>query len=80
MNKEFKKMQKLAGLITENQHEEKISESMTIDTFNDNEKWMEALSIIIGKSAYNDSDYDPGDQEKIGDFIEALKVLGIEIE
>ena len=79
MNKEFLKMQKIAGLITESEYKKVATENMTVDTFNDNDKWMDALSIIIGKFAGNDSEYEEGDQEKIDNFIEALKVLGVNI-
>lgn len=43
------------------------------------EEWMGALSEVIGKSAYNDSEWDEGDQDKITEFIRVMENHGIEL-
>ena len=41
------------------------------------EEWMDIVSEIIGKSAYNDSEWDEGDSEKIMEFIRVMETQGI---
>ena len=41
------------------------------------EEWMGVISEIIGKSAYNDSEWDEGDSEKIMEFIRVMETQGI---
>ena len=78
MNKDFLKMQKLAGLITEGQYKEKVNENEDFDEkFPRNAK---AFGILFRKATPKD-DYNDGREyvwikEKIYEFIEYLGYEG----
>jgi hypothetical protein len=44
------------------------------------EGWLDVLSDVIGKSAYDDSKWEKGDGEKIMRFIQAMEDAGIELQ
>jgi hypothetical protein len=41
------------------------------------EGWLDTLSEVIGKSAYNDSEWEEGDNERIMEFINVMEGMGI---
>ena len=98
MNKEQFRMQMLAGIITEGQYKNMLSENAidVMAVLNRNgidedyfesmgekavemgsEEWMDVLSDITGKNAYND-EFTPEDDELIQKFISDMEALGIE--
>jgi hypothetical protein len=102
MNKEFLKMQKLAGLITEGQMKDKLNENFSreeiMDILNRNgidedyfedmggreveagsEEWMDVVSELTGKNAYDDSNFTEEDNQRVMTFIQNMEALGIEM-
>jgi hypothetical protein len=102
MNKEFLKMQKLAGLITESQMNQKLNEDFSREEIMDilsrngidddyfgniggreveagSEEWMDVVSDITGKNAYDDSNFTEEDNQKVMTFIRNMEALGIEM-
>jgi len=43
------------------------------------EEWMDVISEVIGKSSYDDSEWEEGDNEKIMEFIKVMEINGIEL-
>lgn len=43
------------------------------------EGWLDTLSEVIGKSAYNDSEWEEGDSERIMEFINVMEEMGINL-
>ena len=101
---EIKRMQQLAGLITENEYRESLmnekksftSEEVKSILSNNGidddyfesmggkeiesggEEWMDVLSDITGKDAYEDK-FSEQDDETIANFFSALEDMGIEL-
>ena len=101
---EIKRMQQLAGLITENEYRESLmnekksftSEEVKLILSNNGidddyfesmggkeiesggEEWMDVLSDITGKDAYEDK-FSEQDDETIANFFSALEDMGIEL-
>ena len=91
MNNQFKRMQKLAGLITEGMEDDVMSilkrNGIDDDYFESmggmeielgTEEWMDVLSDITGKDAY-EAEFDENDDKIIMTFISKLENLGIEL-
>jgi hypothetical protein len=56
-----------------NEMEEIMEEGIESGT----EEWLDILSEVIGKSAYNDSEWEEGDHERIMEFISVMEGMGI---
>jgi len=91
MNNQFRRMQELAGLITEGMEDDVMSilkrNGIDDDYFESmggmeielgTEEWMDVLSDITGKDAY-EAEFDENDDKKIMTFISKLEDLGIEL-
>lgn len=91
MNDQFKRMQELAGLITEGMEDDVMSilkrNGIDDDYFESmggmeielgTEEWMGVLSDITGKDAY-EAEFDENDDKIIMTFISKLENLGIEL-
>jgi len=71
--------QKIMDILRRNGIDEDYFESMGgKEIESGGEEWMDVLSDITGKNAYESDDFDDEDDEKIRDFMEKLDELGIE--
>ena len=82
MNKEFYKMQKSAGLITESEYKEKMSEN--VGKRLDQEAYMEALNLFFdalgnGANAYDDSTWTDDERDLAQNLANVLGRAGIDI-
>lgn len=80
MNKEFLKMQKIAGLITENQYERDEDEYPSLDQ----ETYMDFLNACFksfdnGANAYDDSTWTDDEQDLARNIANVLGRAGIDI-
>jgi len=80
MNKEFYKMQKIAGLITENQYERDEDEYPSLDQ----ETYMDFLNACFecfdnGANAYDDSTWTDDEQDLARNIANVIGRAGIEI-
>jgi len=93
LNEQFRRMQKLAGIITENQIQEMdVKTILTNNGIDDDyfesmggkeietgtEEWLDILSDVTGKDAYT-AEFDEADEAKIQIFMQKLEALGIEL-
>lgn len=81
MNKEFKKMQKIAGLITESEYKENVNENMASL---DQETYMDFLNELFdalgnGANSYNDSTWTDQEKELVGAISRAISAANIDI-
>ena len=82
MNKEFYKMQKAAGLITESEYKEKMSEN--VGKRLDQEAYMEALNLFFdalgnGANAYDDKTWGADESLLAGSIARILNKAGVDI-
>jgi hypothetical protein len=71
--------QKIMDILRRNGIDEDYFESMGgKEIESGGEEWMDVISDITGKNAYESDDFDDEDDEKIRDFMEKLDELGIE--
>ena len=81
MNKEFKKMQKIAGLITESEYKENVNENMA--SLNQ-EIYMDFLNELFdalgnGANAYNDSTWTAAEEELARAINGAIEAANIDL-
>jgi hypothetical protein len=81
MNKEFKKMQKIAGLITESEYKENVNENMASL---DQEVYMDFLNELFdalgnGANAYSESTWTNQEEELVGAISRAISAANIDI-
>ena len=82
MNKEFYKMQKAAGLITESEYKERMSENTGKHL--DQESYMDALNLLFdalgnGANAYDDSTWGKDESLLAGSIANILNKAGVDI-
>lgn len=71
--------QKIMDILRRNGIDEDYFESMGgKEIESGGEEWMDVISDITGKNAYESDDFDDEDNKKIRDFMEKLDELGIE--
>lgn len=81
MNKEFKKMQKIAGLITESEYKENINENMA--SLNQ-EVYMDFLNELFdalgnGANSYDDSTWTAAEEELARTINGAIEAANIDL-
>jgi len=84
MNKEFLKMQKSAGLITESEYKEKMEENTGKMASLDQETYMDFLNGLFnalgnGADAYDDSTWTEKEEELAGAIGRAISAAGIDL-
>jgi hypothetical protein len=84
MNKEFLKMQKSAGLITESEYKEKMSEANMTDKHFSQELYMDMLNRLFdtlgnGADAYDDSTWTDEEKKLAQAIHDALEGSGFDI-
>ena len=83
MNNEFKKMQKLAGLITESEYKEEMSENMMGKRL-DQEDYMEALNLFFdalgnGARSYDETTWTEEENALVSGIANVLNRAGVDI-
>ena len=58
---------------------EEMGEIMEDGIESGTEGWLDTLSEVIGKSAYNDSEWEEGDSERIMEFINVMEGMCINL-
>lgn len=84
MNKEFKKMQKIAGLITESEYKENVNENENIGYLNQ-EVYMDFLNELFnalgnGANAYSEGTWTNQEEELVEAISRAISAANIDIE
>jgi hypothetical protein len=84
MSKEFLKMQKSAGLITESEYKEKMSEANMMDKHLEQEVYMDMLNTLFdalgnGANAYDDSTWTDKEKELAQNIYNVLERTGFNI-
>ena len=84
MNKEFLKMQKAAGLITESEYKEKMDENTGEMTSLDQGTYMDFLNDLFnalgnGADAYSDNTWTEKEEALAGAIGQALTAAGIDL-
>lgn len=84
MNKEFLKMQKAAGLITESEYKEKMDENTGEMASLDQGVYMDFLNDLFnalgnGADAYSDSTWTEKEEELAGAIGRAISAAGIDL-
>jgi hypothetical protein len=83
MNNEFKKMQKLAGLITESKYKEEMSENMMRKHL-DQEDYMDALDLFFdalgnGATSYDETTWTEEENALVDGIANILNRAGVDI-
>ena len=83
MNNEFKKMQKLAGLITESEYKEEMSENMMRKHL-DQEDYMDALDLFFdalgnGATSYDETTWTEEENALVDGIANILNRAGVDI-
>jgi hypothetical protein len=83
MNNEFKKMQKLAGLITESEYKEEMSENMMGKRL-DQDDYMDMLNRLFdalgnGANAYDETTWTEEENTLVGGIANILNRAGVDI-
>jgi hypothetical protein len=83
MNNEFKKMQKLAGLITESEYKEEMSENMMRKHL-DQEDYMDALDLFFdalgnGATSYDETTWTEEENTLVDGIANILNRAGVDI-
>jgi hypothetical protein len=82
MNKEFYKMQKAAGLITESEYKERMSENTGKHL--DQEAYMDALNLLFdalgnGANAYDETTWTEEENTLVNGIANVLNRVGVDI-